>query len=50
MWHVSTVDAVTSDRSFSSAKAARELGYAPTLGPREGLKETLEWYRARGCL
>jgi nucleoside-diphosphate-sugar epimerase len=50
MWHVSTVDAVTSDRSFSSAKAARELGYAPTLGLKEGLKETLEWYRARGYL
>ena len=48
MWHLSTVDAVTSDRSFSSAKAARELGYEPTLGLKEGLKMTLEWYRAKG--
>jgi nucleoside-diphosphate-sugar epimerase len=48
MWHLSTVDAVTSDRSFSSAKAARELGYRPTMGLREGLKETLAWYRAKG--
>jgi len=50
MWHLSTVDAVTSDRSFSSAKAARELGYGPTLGLKEGLKETLDWYRAEGYL
>jgi nucleoside-diphosphate-sugar epimerase len=50
MWHLSTLDAVTSDRSFSSARAARELGYAPTLGLKEGLKETLEWYRAKGYL
>ena len=48
MWHLSTVDAVTSDRSFSSAKAARELGYEPTVGLKEGLKETLEWYQAKG--
>jgi nucleoside-diphosphate-sugar epimerase len=50
MWRLSTVDAVTSDRSFSSAKAATELGYRPTLGLKEGLKETLEWYRANGFL
>jgi len=50
MWHLSTVDAVTSDRSFSSAKAERELGYRPTFALREGLKETLEWYRAKGYL
>jgi nucleoside-diphosphate-sugar epimerase len=50
MWHLSTVDAVTTDRSFSSAKAARELGYRPTLGLKEGLKETLEWYRANTYL
>jgi len=48
MWHRSTVDAVTSDRSFSSAKAARELGFKPSLALKEGLKETLEWYRAKG--
>ncbi|HUI86040.1 MAG TPA: NAD-dependent epimerase/dehydratase family protein [Nitrososphaerales archaeon] len=50
MWHVSTVDAVTSDRSFSSAKAARELGYEPIVGLKEGLKETFDWYRAKGYL
>jgi len=50
MWHLSTVDAVTSDRSFSSAKAARELGYKPTRGLKEGLKETMDWYRAEGYL
>jgi dihydroflavonol-4-reductase len=50
MWHLSTVDAVTGDRSYSSAKATRELGYGPTIGLKEGLKETLEWYRANGFL
>ncbi|HYB75537.1 MAG TPA: NAD-dependent epimerase/dehydratase family protein [Nitrososphaerales archaeon] len=50
MWHLSTVDAVTSDRSFSSARAAKELGYAPRSGLKDGLKETLEWYRANGYL
>ena len=50
MWHLSTVDAVTSDRSFSSAKAARELGYGPAFGLKEGLTETLDWYRAEGYL
>jgi nucleoside-diphosphate-sugar epimerase len=48
MWHLSTVDAVTSDRSFTSAKAARELGYRATVGLKDGLKEALEWYRAEG--
>jgi nucleoside-diphosphate-sugar epimerase len=50
MWHVSTVDSVTCDRSYSSAKAARELGYKPTVKLKDGLKETLDWYRANGYL
>ncbi len=50
MWHLSTVDAVTCDRAFSSAKAARELGYIPSVDFREGLKESLDWYRANGYL
>jgi nucleoside-diphosphate-sugar epimerase len=50
MWHLSTVDSVTSDRSFSSAKAARELGYRPSTGLRDGLKETIAWYKANGYL
>jgi len=50
MWHLSTVNAVTSDRSFSSAKAAKELGYGPPIGLKEGLRETLDWYRAKGYL
>jgi len=31
----------------SFERAARELGYAPEVGWREGLVETAEWYRSR---
>jgi nucleoside-diphosphate-sugar epimerase len=50
MWHLSTVDSVTCDRAFSSAKAERELGYRSTVGLKDGLRETLGWYRANGYL
>jgi dihydroflavonol-4-reductase len=50
MWHVSTVDSVTSDRSYSGAKAERELGFAPQYDLRKGLAETVEWYRANGYI
>ena len=29
-------------------KALRELGWVPEVGLREGLVQTLEWYRSRG--
>lgn len=50
MWRTGTVDSVTCDRAFSSAKATRELGYRPSFGLRDGLSETLEWYRDNGYL
>ena len=50
MWRRSTVDSVTCDRAFSSAKAARELGYSPSVGLKDGVSETLAWYRANGVL
>ncbi|MFN3595921.1 MAG: NAD-dependent epimerase/dehydratase family protein [Rubricoccaceae bacterium] len=34
----------------SSAKAARLLGYAPAVSLREGMRETVAWYRAEGWL
>jgi nucleoside-diphosphate-sugar epimerase len=37
-------------RSFSSAKAARLLGYAPGIDYPEGLGRTLAWMRAAGLL
>ena len=50
MWHVSTVDAVTSDRAYSIEKAKRELGYRPKYDLKTGLKETVEWYKAHGYI
>jgi 2-alkyl-3-oxoalkanoate reductase len=34
------------DCSFRSAKARRLLGYAPAVGLDEGIRRTVEWYRA----
>lgn len=50
MWHVSTVDSVTNDRCYSSAKAERDLGYTAQYDLEVGLKETVEWYRANGYI
>ena len=38
------IDLFRGDLVFSSAKARRELGYAPAVTLREGLKRTREWY------
>ena len=50
MWHTKTVDSVTSHRAYSVDKAKRILGYAPKHSLREGLAETVDWYRAHGYL
>lgn len=50
MWHVKTVDSVTSDRAYSVDKARRVLSYEPMYSLREGLAETVDWYRAHGYL
>lgn len=34
----------------SSEKASRVFGYAPAVGLREGMRETVAWYRAEGWL
>ena len=44
------VDFFTKSRSFDVARARQELGYAPEVGLREGIRRTLEWYRAAGWL
>ncbi len=40
-------DAVT---ACSSAKAMREIGYAPRVGLADGIAETIAWYRAEGWM
>jgi len=47
-----TIDAVRMAKKrmfYSTVKAERELGYAPRP-PEEGLRDALEWFRARGML
>jgi nucleoside-diphosphate-sugar epimerase len=44
------VDFFTKSRAFDIGRARRELGYSPAVGLREGIRRTLEWYRAAGWL
>jgi nucleoside-diphosphate-sugar epimerase len=40
------VDFFTKSRAFDITRARRELGYDPKVSLREGIRRTLEWYRA----
>ena len=42
------VDFFTNSRAFDISRARAELGYAPQISIREGVRRTLEWYRAQG--
>ena len=44
------VDFFTKSRAFDIGRARAELGYAPTVTLREGIKRTLAWYRQAGWL
>jgi len=44
------VDFFTKSRAFDSTRAKTELGYAPTVGLREGIGRTLAAYRQAGWL
>jgi nucleoside-diphosphate-sugar epimerase len=44
------VDFFTKSRAFDISRARAELGYAPLVSLREGIRRTLEWYRAQGWL
>jgi nucleoside-diphosphate-sugar epimerase len=44
------VDFFTKSRAFDISRARRELGYAPAIGLREGIRRTLDWYRQAGWL
>jgi dihydroflavonol-4-reductase len=39
------VDFFTKSRAFDITRARQELGFAPQVGVREGIRRTLEWYR-----
>ena len=44
------VDFFTKSRAFDISRARAELGYNPQVSLREGIRRTLEWYRAAGWL
>lgn len=44
------VDFYTKSRAFDITRARTELGYAPQVGLREGIRRTVAWYREQGWL
>ena len=44
------VDFFTKSRAFDITRARREIGFAPRVGLREGIRRTLDWYREHGWL
>lgn len=44
------VDFFTKSRAFDISRARAELGFAPRIGLREGIGQTLEWYREHGWI
>jgi nucleoside-diphosphate-sugar epimerase len=44
------VDFFTKSRAFDIGKARRELGYAPKVSTREGVRRTAAWYAQQGLL
>jgi nucleoside-diphosphate-sugar epimerase len=44
------VDFFTKSRAFDISRARAELGYNPKVGLREGIRRTLNWYRAAGWI
>jgi dihydroflavonol-4-reductase len=44
------VDFFRKSRAFDISRARRELGFAPSVGLREGIGRTLGWYREHGWI
>jgi nucleoside-diphosphate-sugar epimerase len=44
------VDFFTKSRAFDITRARRELGFAPAVGLKEGVRRSLAWYREQGWL
>lgn len=40
----------TKSRAFDITRAKTEIGFAPRVGLREGIRRTLDWYRTEGWL
>jgi dihydroflavonol-4-reductase len=44
------VDFFTKSRAFDITRAREELGYAPSVSLRDGVRRTLDWYKQHGWL
>ena len=44
------VDFFTKSRAFDITRARNEIGFAPRVGLRDGIRRTLAWYREHGWL
>ena len=44
------VDFFTKSRAFDISRARQELGYAPAVDLRDGIRRTLAWYREQGWI
>jgi len=44
------VDFFTKSRAFDITRARAEIGFAPRVGLRDGIRRTLDWYRNEGWL
>lgn len=44
------VDFFTKSRAFDITRAREELGFAPAIGLREGIRSTMAWYRSQGWI
>jgi dihydroflavonol-4-reductase len=44
------VDFFTKSRAFDIARARADVGFAPRVGLRDGIRRTLEWYRTHGWI
>jgi dihydroflavonol-4-reductase len=44
------VDFFTKSRAFDIGRARAEIGYTPQVGLRDGIRNTLAWYKDRGWL
>jgi dihydroflavonol-4-reductase len=48
--HRRRIEFFTKSRAFDTSRAHREIGYAPRVVLREGIRRTLNWYREHGWL
>jgi dihydroflavonol-4-reductase len=44
------VDFFTKSRAFDITRARAEVGFAPRVGLRDGIRRTLDWYRTHGWI